>query len=203
MRLDTTIRNIRVALRANSIIAGLYGRQVATQSGVVIFAALIGAFGLLMLSVAVFFALQPYWGSAWAAAAVGIGDLVIAAVLVLVAGNMKPGRELDLATEVRNNAVETLLTDVREVEADVASFFHSVRHPIDSSLIASLATPIVSLFLKSTKGEQPDAKKAADERKEAERQREDAADEREEAADERAEAAAEREQAAKERKATD
>jgi hypothetical protein len=194
--LDATIRNLRVAFRANSIIAGLYGRQVATQSALTLFAALIAAFGLLMLSVAGFFALQPWWGSAWAAAAVGVFDIVLAAILVLVAGRLKPGRELDLATEVRNNAIETLLGDMRGVEAEVSSFFRAVRHPIDSSLIASLATPIVSLFLRSTKSNQTDAEKAAEERAEAERQRRDAAEEREAAA-------AERHEATKERKAKD
>ncbi len=131
MNIDGTIRNLRVMLRANSIIAGIHGRKFAVRSGLNAFAGLIGAFGLLMLGVAAFFALEMIWGPVWAAAAVGAFNIVLALVLVLIAGRMRAGRELDLATEVRDAAVESVVGDFRTVEAELAAFGHAVRHPFD------------------------------------------------------------------------
>ena len=119
MDIDSTVRNLRVMMRANTIIAGIHGRRLAARTGLNAFAGLIGAFGLLMLGVAVFFALERIWGPVWAAAAVGGFNVVLALVLVLIAGRMKPGGELDLATEVRDAAVDSVVGDLRAVEADL------------------------------------------------------------------------------------
>jgi hypothetical protein len=157
MNVESTIRNLRVMLRANTIIAGIHGRRLAARSGLNAFAGLIGAFGLLMLGVAVFFALEKIWGPVWASAAVGGFNIVLAAILVLVAGRMQPGRELDLATEVRDAAVDAVTGDLRAVEADLAALAHAIRHPFDSTLVAGLATPLVAMLLKAAKKEKGEA----------------------------------------------
>ena len=172
MRLDSTVRNLRVMLRANTIIAGIHGRLLAARSSLGAFAGLIGAFGLLMLGVAAFFALERLWGPVWAAAAVGGFNILLALIIAIVAAGLRPGRELAIATEVRDAAVETITADLRSVEADLATLTHALRHPFDSTLIAGHATPLVSLLIKSVeKGEdeaapahsQPAAKPKADE----------------------------------------
>ena len=162
MQIDSTIRNLRVMLRANTIIAGIHGRHFATRSGLVAFAALVGAFGLLMLGLALFFALEQVWGRVWAAVAVGVFNVALAIVIGAVAARLKPGRELAIATEVRDAAVEGVTGDLRSVESDIAALAHAVRHPLDST-IAGLATPLVALVLKSMKKDDEPEEPAAEE----------------------------------------
>ncbi len=162
MHIESTVRNLRVALRANSIIAGLYGRQLAARSGLTAFAGLIGAFGLLMLDVAAFFALEAVWGPVWSAASVGVFNILLALILIFIAGRVKPGRELDLAAEVRDAAVDTVVADLHGIEADLAALAHAIRHPLNSTVIAGLATPLVAMLLKAVRGEEGKDKSEAD-----------------------------------------
>ena len=161
MRIDSTVRNLRVMFRANTIIAGIHGRHLATRSGLTAFAALVGAFGLLMLGVALFFALEAVWGPVWAAVAVGALNIALALIVGLASAWLKPGRDLALATEVRDAAVESLTGDLRQVESDVAALANAVRHPLDST-VAGLATPLVAMILKAVKrpGEAEDTDEA-------------------------------------------
>jgi hypothetical protein len=151
MRVEGTIRSLRVMLRANTIIAGIHGRQFAARSGLAAFAALVGGFGLLMLGLALFFALELVWGRVWAAVAVGVFNIALAVAIGAVAARLRPGRELAIATEVRDAAVENVTGDLRAVEEDMAALAHAVRHPLDST-IAGLATPLVAMLLKAVKG---------------------------------------------------
>ncbi|TIV21449.1 MAG: hypothetical protein E5V90_35600, partial [Mesorhizobium sp.] len=60
-----------------------------------------------MVNIAGFYALQVSIGEAWAAAAVALIDIVIAAIVLLVASKSRPGPELELAFEVRKMAVDS------------------------------------------------------------------------------------------------
>lgn len=151
MRIEGTIRSLRIMLRANTIIAGIHGRQLAARFGITAFAALVAAFGLLMLGLALFFALEQVWGRVWAAVAVGGFNLALAVVIGVVASRLKPGRELAIATEVRDAAADSVTGDLRAVEEDIAALAHVVRHPLDST-IAGLATPLVAMLIKAVKG---------------------------------------------------
>src|SRR5208282_4462753 len=100
--IDNVLRNLRVLWRAESIVAEIRLHVIAARSGLRAFAGLIALFGLAMLNLAGYFALARWWEPVWAASAVAVVDFAVAGVLVLVAAQMKPGRELDLAVEVRN-----------------------------------------------------------------------------------------------------
>ena len=80
---------------------------------------------------------------------------MLALVLVLIAGRLKPGGELDLATEVRDAAIDSVVGDLRAVEADLTALAlaHAIRHPFDSTLVAGLAAPLVAMLLKAAKKE--------------------------------------------------
>ena len=64
------------------------------------FAALIAAFGLLMLELSAYFALVQIWSAISAAAILGVVNFVIAAILFVIAGRPPAGRELELANEI-------------------------------------------------------------------------------------------------------
>ena len=79
------------------------------RSGLVAFAGLIAVFGLGMANVAGFYALQGPLGSVRAAVTVAVADFAIAAIVLLVASNSRPGPEIDLllAFDVRKMAVDS------------------------------------------------------------------------------------------------
>ena len=156
MKIDSIVANLRALLRANSIIADIHARHLVARTSLTGFAALIGAFGLLMLGLAGYFALERILGPVWAAASVGLANCVIALVLVFVASRIKPGRDLELAREVHRTAMDGLLADGRAVETEIADFKQAFRHPLDSvlpSLIVPLAGIIIKIIQKKT--EQP------------------------------------------------
>ncbi len=147
MNLDTATRNLRVLLRANSIIADIRLRALATRAGLYAFAALVAAFGLLMLDLALYLALADLWSPVRAAAAIGAGNLVLALALVAVAAQVRPGRDLAFAQEVHASALDALAGDLRGAEAEVRALVDVVRHPLDSALPA-LAIPLVTSLIR-------------------------------------------------------
>jgi hypothetical protein len=153
MKIDSIVANLRALLRANSIIADIHARHLVARTSLTGFAALIGAFGLLMLGLAGYFALERILGPVWAAASVGLANCVIALVLVFVASRIKPGRDLELAREVHRTAMDGLLADGRAVETEIADFKQAFRHPLDSvlpNLIVPLAGIIIKIIQKRT-----------------------------------------------------
>ena len=153
MTIDSVVANLRAILRANSIIADIHARHLVTRASLTGFAALIAAFGLLMLGLAAYFALERIVGPVWAAASVGLANCAIALVLVLVASQIKPGRDLELAREVHRAAMEALIADGRALETEFASFKQAFRHPLDSvlpGLIVPLATMLIEIIRKKT-----------------------------------------------------
>ncbi|MBL8907301.1 MAG: phage holin family protein [Rhizobiales bacterium] len=148
MNTDKIMRDFRVLLRAQSVIAEIKLNHLAARSGLMAVAALIGVFGLAMLDFAVYFELEPKLGRVGAAALVGFGDLVLAAILFAVAQRVKPGRDLDLAQEIQKSAIDSLANDAREIETEIRALTRMVRNPLDSAL-PSLIVPLASTLIKA------------------------------------------------------
>jgi len=146
MKLDNAVRSLRVMLRADTIIAEIHLKVLIARSGLYAVAALVAAFGLVMVGVGVFFALAEIWGPVWAAVAVGVGNLVLALIVILVAGQVKPSRDLDFANEIHKSAVESLAVELRSVENDVRGITSFVRSPLQS-LLPTVAIPILGMIL--------------------------------------------------------
>lgn len=103
-----------------------------------------------MLSLAVFFVLAPYWGQALAALTVGGIDLVLAVVLVIYAGSLKPTGETEMVKEVRNMALSDIEEEIALAETefvapkdDVHKF---IRNPLDTLLPVAIA-PLLSAVI--------------------------------------------------------
>jgi hypothetical protein len=159
--IDNVVRHLRILWRADSIIADIYLRLLVTRSGLLSFAGLIAVFGLVMLNVAGYLALGQQWGQIWAAVAMALIDFVISLVLVVIAARTKPGRELDLALEVRGIALHGLQNEAAALQAELLAFRNELRdakanlvrfvkHPLDSALPA-LIGPLGRIVLKSMK----------------------------------------------------
>jgi len=146
MKLDNAVRSLRVMLRADTIIAEIHLKVLIARSSLYAVAALVGAFGLVMVGVGIFFALAEVWGPVWAAVAVGVGNLVLGILVVLIAGQVKPSRDLDFANEIHKSAVEALAVELRTVGDDMRGITNFVRSPLQS-LLPSVAMPILGLIL--------------------------------------------------------
>lgn len=110
-------------------------------------AALVAVFGLVMLSLAVFFALVPYWGSSLAALAVGGTDMVLAALLLAYAGSLKASEEIGMVREMRDTALNDIEEEISLAEAELVTLkddIHGfIRNPIDALLPAAIG-PLIS-----------------------------------------------------------
>lgn len=144
---DNVVKNLRALWRTDRIIAELRMRHMLVGLGLRAFAALIAAFGLLMLELAAYFALVQIWSAILAAAILGAVNFAIAAVLFLIAGRPPTGRELELANEIHGSAVEALQTEARGMQQQFAGI---VQHPLNSAL-PHILVPLITIIVRSLK----------------------------------------------------
>jgi membrane protein implicated in regulation of membrane protease activity len=144
---DNIIRHLRALWRTDRIIAEIRLRNMLIGLGLRAFAALIAAFGLLMLELSAYFALVQIWSAISAAAILGVANFVIAAVLLVVGGRPPSGRELELATEIHGASIEALQNEARALQSQ---FTGMVQHPLNSALPMVLL-PLITIIMKSLK----------------------------------------------------
>ncbi len=157
--IENVIRHLQNLWHAERLIADLRLRQFMTRSFVKAFAGLIAVFGLAMCNLTVFFALETRIGNVWAAGSVGLIDFAIAGLLVLGARFWPNPQEMELAAEIRDSAIEGLVTEARHIQeqlaavrAEIAAIRTSVsnfaRHPIDE-VLAHLVVPLTTILVRS------------------------------------------------------
>jgi hypothetical protein len=142
---DNIIRHLRALWRTDRIIAEIRLRNMLIGLGLRAFAALIAAFGLLMLELSAYFALVQIWSAI--SAILGVANFVIAAVLFVVGGRPPSGRELELATEIHGASIEALQNEARALQSQ---FTGMVQHPLNSALPMVLL-PLITIIMKSLK----------------------------------------------------
>ena len=144
MNTDNVVRHLRVLWRTDRIIADIRLRHLLVGLGLRAFAALIAAFGLLMLELSAYFALVQIWSAIAAAAILGAVNFAIAAVLFVIAGRAPSGRDIDLANEIHGASIEALQLEARALQAQVSG---AVHHPL--STIVPVLVPLIAIIVKS------------------------------------------------------
>jgi hypothetical protein len=144
---ENVVKHLRVLWRTDRIIADLRMRHLLVGLGLRAFAALIAAFGLLMLELAAYFALVQYWNAISAAAILGVVNFIIAAILFAIAAKPPTGRELELATEIHSSAVDALQLEARLLQSQVSGAIH---HPLNG-ILPLLIVPLITIIIKSLK----------------------------------------------------
>lgn len=144
MNTENIIKHLRVLWRTDRVIADIRLRHLLVGFGLRAFAALIAAFGLLMLELSAYFALVQIWSAILAAAILGAINFLIAAVLFLIAGRSPSGRELDLANEIHDASIEALQLEARALQAQISG---AVHHPLSG--IVPLLVPLITIIIKS------------------------------------------------------
>jgi 4-amino-4-deoxy-L-arabinose transferase-like glycosyltransferase len=144
---ENIVKNLRVLWRTDRVIAELRMRHLLTGLGLQAFAALIAAFGLLMLELSAYFALVQIWSATLAAAILGAINFAIAAILFALAARPPSGRELELATELHGSSVEALQLEARALQSQLSGVIH---HPLNG-ILPMLLVPLITIIVKSLK----------------------------------------------------
>jgi len=144
---ENVVKNLRVLWRTDRIIAEIRMKHMLVGLGLRAFAALIAAFGLLMLELAAYFALIQVWSAISAAAILGVVNFSIAAILLAIAARPPAGRELELANEIHGSAVDALQMEARAMQSQFSGMVH---HPLNSAL-PMLLVPLITIIVKSLK----------------------------------------------------
>lgn len=156
--MDRIVTQLRILWRAERIVAEIEMRRFAESAGLIAFAALVAVFGLAMLDVAAFFALEPRLGRVEAALVVGLGNLGLAALAVFLSARRGPPRELAVAREVRETAFDALQAEAQELTRDLGGLRRDIlglgrslggfaRTPFDAALPA-LVLPLARFLLR-------------------------------------------------------
>jgi len=161
---ENVVKHLRVLWRTDRVIADIRMRHLLVGLGLRAFAALIAAFGLLMLELSAYFALVQIWSAIYAAAILGAVNFVIAALLFAIAARPPSGRELELANEIHDASVDALQIEARALQSHVSGVIHNPLHGILPLLIIPLITIIVKSLKKPAAAAAP-AKSAAAEPK--------------------------------------
>ncbi|MBR0780504.1 phage holin family protein [Bradyrhizobium iriomotense] len=144
MNSDNVVKHLRLLWRTDRIIADIRLRHLLMGLGLRAFAALIAAFGLLMLELSAYFALVQIWSAIAAAAILGTVNFAIAAVLFVIAGRAPSGRDIELANEIHGASIEALQLEARALQAQVSG---AVHHPL-STIVPELV-PLIAIIVKS------------------------------------------------------
>jgi hypothetical protein len=149
--MEHLMRSLAVLWRSERLLAEYQLKQSSQKIQLNALAALVGLFGLVMLSLAVFFALAPYWGHALSALAISGVDLLLAVVLILYARSQKPTAEVDMVREVRGMALNDIEEEVALVQAEAIALKEGIHrfidHPIDTLLPGAIG-PLMSAVIK-------------------------------------------------------
>jgi hypothetical protein len=141
---ENVVKHLRVLWRTDRIIADIRLRHLLVGLGLRAFAALIAAFGLLMLELSAYFALVQIWSAIVAAAILGAVNFAIAGILFIIAGRSPSGRDIELANEIHGASIEALQLEARALQAQVSG---AVHHPL--STIVPVLLPLIAIIIKS------------------------------------------------------
>ncbi len=151
MSADNITKNLWALWRADRIIADIRLKHLLGNMGMKAFAALFAAFGLLMFELAAYFALVQVWNAILAAAALGAFNIVLAAVIVIVAAKRPIGRDFDLANEIHGQAIDALQLEAQSLQAQATGIF---QNPLNS-VLPSLIIPLITILIKSLRTHKP------------------------------------------------
>lgn len=139
--IDNLIRDLQVLRKADFLIGKIWVGVLARRFGLFAFAGLIAVFGLGMANVAGFYALQVSAGPIWGAAIVAVVDLVIAAIVLQVAANARPGPEIELAFDVRKMAIDAIQGDTRDLKLTVDALGQEIRE-VKANIVGFVHNPL-------------------------------------------------------------
>jgi len=138
--------NLRLLWRSERLLAQQEIRMGTRKLEIHSLAGLVAIFGLGMLGVALFFAIEPYWGRPLAALAVAGVDLVVAAVLIAAARSLKPAPEVAMVREMRDMSLEGIREEAALAEAEIDGLKNDIRNFVRNpfeALLPAIVSPML------------------------------------------------------------
>ena len=149
--MEHLVRSLTILWRSERLLAEYQLKQSSQKIQLNALAGLVGLFGLVMLSLAIFFALVPYWGHALSALAISSIDLLLAVVLILFARSRKPTAEVNMVTEVRDMAMSDIEEEFTLMQEEVVALKEGIhrfmQHPVDTLLPGAIG-PLMSAVIR-------------------------------------------------------
>jgi hypothetical protein len=146
--LQAISRYLRILWRAEVIIAQTRLRVMIRSCALYGLSVVVAAFGLGMLNVAGFVALEPRWGLMWAAITVALGDFTLALIILAVALTTRPPSELNSALDLRQAATEGLEAELGPLQERLAWLSRLARDPADAAF-AGFLIPLVTAIIRA------------------------------------------------------
>lgn len=144
----TFSNNVRVLMRASAILADIRVKHAASQVGLLAFAGILGVVGVALLGTAGFILLEQTYGTLPALLICGGVSLFAALVFAIAGVNLKPGKDLELASDIQKSALDAVTVDVRSAGANVVQVASVLRNPFESALPAVIV-PLIGMILKA------------------------------------------------------
>lgn len=136
--MNSLTRNLNILWRSERLLAEAEWRRSSRQITILVLAGVFGLLALIMLNVAGFYWLATTYGTAQAALAVAVADIVIAAILAVSAQSLKTAPETDMIREFRDSALA-------EIEAEAESFqTHLVQIRDDVKTIGATVSKVAA-----------------------------------------------------------
>jgi hypothetical protein len=147
--MERFVHSLRILWRTDRLLTRNEIRLLSKKLQLNALAGLVALFGLVMLSLAMFFALVPYWGEPLAALAVGGTDILLAALLMGYARSIKPAPEVEMIREMREIALNDLKDEVALADAELRAMKDEVRsfarNPVETLLPAAIGPLLVAV----------------------------------------------------------
>ena len=116
--MQDTMTRLRAFAKVQSLLTSMEFRRLATQGSMLLAALVMGLVALVMLNLAGFLGLAEKIGYAWSALVFAGIDLVLTAIVVTIAKGLKPGPEVESATQVRDLLLNEITADAEKLRTD-------------------------------------------------------------------------------------
>ncbi len=147
-------RNISIVLRSERLIAQRHLAVLRRQTGMMAAAGIAAGVGLIMLNVSAFLALSATMSQPTAALIISIANLVVAAMLVSLAGKSNVEQETAPVVEVRDMALEDIEAELRaaanEAKATTDAIKGMARDPL-GAIAPGIAGSVAKAVIKNIK----------------------------------------------------
>jgi hypothetical protein len=147
-------RNLTTVYRTERLIARRRLAVVQKQSVLIALAALTALAGLVLLDVALYFALTTRLSPAGSAGILAFANFILAGLLAIAAGRTSVEDEIAPAVEVRDMAIADIEVEIEDVAQEARDFVDAVKglgaNPLGAA--ATLIVPILTAGLKKGSG---------------------------------------------------
>ena len=144
--------SVSLIVRSERLMAERRMAVIGKQTGLLAFAILVAAIGVVMLTAAAYLALADWLGPPLAALIVSLVDFALAGMFVMIAGNQSAEDELMPVMEVRDMAVDDLNQEIQMATQEARAVVDGIRSIGQNPLglaNAGMIAPLITALLKA------------------------------------------------------